>query len=141
MRFESEILRVAMECATSEDLEQIERNIQETKPLAAAGSDRPKDKVHEFHLLLAQASKNPLYLLMTYSILDVSNEYMSALRYDSVVSLKAIAEHEEIAKCLRSPNCSKALSALCSHIAKDNLRLARAATKIHLSGIEDVPSL
>jgi GntR family transcriptional regulator, transcriptional repressor for pyruvate dehydrogenase complex len=141
LAFESEILRLAIERATSEDLERIETNIRETKALAANGSEQLKERVHEFHLLLAQTSKNPLYLLMMHSILDVIDEYMTALEYDSVVSLKTVREHEEIARCLRPRNRAKALTALCGHIMKDNRRLARRATKLHLAGIEYLPSL
>lgn len=140
LAFESEILRLAMERATGADLKKIGKNVEETKALAAKGANSElKDKVHEFHFLLAQASKNPIYLLMMYSILDVIDEYMKALQVDSVVSLKTIEEHEEIFSSLQPPNRAKALSALCGHIKKDNQRLAQRAAKFKLSDIRYLP--
>lgn len=135
--FESEILRLAIERVTRADLKRLERNILQTKILAANGSDvELKQKVHEFHLLLAQASRNPLYLLMMHSILDVIDEYMTALRFHSVVSLKTIDEHEEILKCLQPRSRAKAMTALCGHIRKDNQRLVQRAARLNLEEIE-----
>jgi GntR family transcriptional repressor for pyruvate dehydrogenase complex len=138
--FEGEILRLAIRRATETDLKRIEQNVKETKVLGADGAGiELKEKVHEFHLLLAQASKNPLYLLMMYSILDVIDEYMRALRYTSVVSLKTIEEHDEIFRCLKPRNRAKALTALCSHITKDNQRLMRRAARLNLAKISYLP--
>jgi DNA-binding FadR family transcriptional regulator len=142
LAFESEILRLAIERATKDDIKRIGNNVKETKALAANGAaPELKDKVHEFHFLLAQASKNPFYLLMMYSILDVIDEYMKALQFDSVVSLKTIEEHEEIFKCLQPPNRAKALTALCGHIKNDNQRLAQRAAKFNLAEIKYLPLL
>jgi len=142
LAFESEILRLAIQRATRKDLERIQRNVEESKSLAAKRSDGElKEKVHEFHVLLAQASKNPLYLLMMYSILDVIDEYMKALQYTSVVSLKTIEEHEEIVQSLKPRNRAKALTALCGHITKDNHRLARRAASLNLAKIQYLPIL
>jgi GntR family transcriptional regulator, transcriptional repressor for pyruvate dehydrogenase complex len=142
LAFESEILRLAMERATRADIKRIGENVEQTKALAAREAHGElKDKVHEFHFLLANASKNPLYLLMMYSILDVIDEYMKTLQIDSVVSLKTIEEHEEIFRCLQPPNRAKALTALCGHIRKDNQRLAQRAARFNLAEIKYLPLL
>lgn len=139
---ESNILRLAVERATRADLKKIDQNVRETKALTASDSDPAlREKVHEFHLLLAQAAKNPLYTLMMHSILDVIDAYMKALGYASLVSKHTIKEHEDIFRFMTSQNSEKALAALQSHILADNHRLSRRAAKLKVTQIEYLPAL
>jgi len=60
---ERKILRLAIQRATRKDLERIQRNVEESKSLAAKRSDGElKEKVHEFHVLLHKR----LRILFTY---------------------------------------------------------------------------
>ena len=127
---EDEIIRLASRRATRLDLTRLRENVEDTKRLAAEGAAADlRQKVHDFHLLLAEAAQNPLYTVMMHSIIAVIISYMEALGYDSIVSKKTIAEHEAVVTALESRDSAGAEKLLKEHIVNDKQRLTRRAKK------------
>ncbi len=141
LALEGAILRAVLERATRGDLEKVEQNLAEMRALLNNGAAHElKDKVHEFHTLLADITQNPLLGLLMRAVVNVINEYMSALGYRSIVSRHTIKEHEEIFAFLAARDSAKAIHALEKHIAEDNHRLARRAVREKVMNIQ-YPSL
>lgn len=125
---EGEIIRLAVIRATRSDLDKLRLNVDETKRLAAANATTElREKVHEFHILLAEAAQNPLYTVMMHSIIEVINSYMDKLGYSSIVSKKTISEHEAVVQSLEARDHAVAENLLKDHIINDERRLKRRA--------------
>lgn len=139
---EGAILRVAIERATRADLKKIEENLAETRALLNKGSaPELKDRVHEFHTLLADATRNPLFGLLMQAVVNIIAQYMTALGYRSIVSRKTLQEHENIFKFIAERDLKNAHETMQKHITEDNRRLVRRAAKEKLTHIQYLPSL
>jgi GntR family transcriptional repressor for pyruvate dehydrogenase complex len=67
----------ACERMTEEDLATLEANVAEATALTRAGAWEEKAKVHlEFHALLAEATGNPILVLLMRTMLDVAHKVM-----------------------------------------------------------------
>ncbi len=142
LALEGAIIRAVMERATQSDLKRVEKNLSEMRAMLNGKGESPglKDKVHEFHTLLADLTQNPLLGLLMRAVVNVINQYMEALGYRSIVSRHTITDHEQIFRCLTSRDSEKALAAMQKHIADDNRRLVRRAArekvqKIHYASL------
>lgn len=140
MGIETAIIAAAIERATASDLKKLKENVAGSRALLKEGSPKElRDKVHEFHVLLADASHNPLFSLLAASLIDVVNQYMDTLGYTSIVSRSTIREHEIIYGYVASGDVANATQSVCRHIKDDNQRLARRAARMKLQYIEYQP--
>lgn len=140
--FETAIISAAIERATPSDLKKIKENVEQTRALAKEGATAQlRDRFDEFHTLLADATHNPLFSLLSLSILDIVNQYMSALHYTSIVSRKTIKEHEAIYEYLAKRDAANAIESVCEHIKEDNRRFSRRASREHLEYIHYSPEI
>ena len=138
--FETGVISTAIHRATLSDLKKIKENVEQTRALAKEGATAQlRDKFDEFHKLLADATHNPLFSLLSLSILDVVNQYMSALHYTSIVSRKTIKEHEAIYQYLAKRDAANAIQSVCEHIKEDNRRFSRRASRENLEYIHYLP--
>lgn len=127
---EGEIIRLAGNRATRDDLNRLRANVDDTKRLATANAPAElREKVHEFHVLLAEAAQNPLYTVIMHSIVEVINSYMDRLGYNSIVSKKTISEHEAVLESLEQRDAARAETLLRDHIVKDEQRLKRRSQR------------
>jgi DNA-binding FadR family transcriptional regulator len=134
---ETAIITTAIQRATKTDLKKLEDNLVQTRALAESGSPiELKDKVHEFHTLLADASHNAIFSFMSISLIKMVDQYMSALKYTSIVSRNTIREHEVIYGYVASRDIANAIMSVCEHIKEDNRRLTRRAAKMNLPYIQ-----
>jgi len=126
---EGEIIRLAAKNATRKDVRKLRDNVELTKLLAETSASALVEKVHEFHLLLAEASHNPIYLVMMHSIVEVIMATMRTLGYRSIVSEKTLDEHEQIVESLERQDFVEAGERLKLHIVNDERRLLQRAKK------------
>jgi GntR family transcriptional regulator, transcriptional repressor for pyruvate dehydrogenase complex len=134
---ETAIIATAVQRATKSDLKKLEENVAETRSLAETSSTvELKDKVHEFHTLLAGATHNPVFIFMSISLMKMVDQYMAALKYTSIVSRNTIKEHEIIYGYVASRDIANAIMSVCEHIKEDNRRLARRAARMSLQYIQ-----
>lgn len=92
---EKMILETAIERIQDVDLELIERNVQECEELIRRGVIAREGNV-EFHILLAKASKNPIYLMIEQSIMKLVFFFLKQLKTDADYSKRVLVEHKEI---------------------------------------------
>ena len=138
--FETAIISTAIQRASASDLKKIKENVDDARSLAKGGpTEQLRVKFDEFHALLAESTHNPLFSMLSVSILDIVNQYMNALRYTSIVSLKTVKEHEEIYRYLAKRDASNAIQSVCEHIKEDNRRFASRAKRENLQSILYLP--
>ncbi len=137
---EAAIVSSAIERATKNDLSKLQANVERTRALLKNGSSPElKDMVDEFHVLMAEATHNPVFLFLTHSILDIVNQYMTALHYTSIISPKTVKEHEIIYGFISARDRANSIRATLEHIREDNRRLARKAAQQKLEYVYYLP--
>jgi DNA-binding FadR family transcriptional regulator len=117
---ETAIVRLAAKQAIDEDIEALRRNLEQ---MQTAGDDRAKtiELDTAFHELLATATHNPFFSLVTKPIIELlRNLYMDKDRYMSLVA-DTFADHQAILSALES--CSE--------------KAAEQAMRIHLGRVEE----
>jgi DNA-binding FadR family transcriptional regulator len=139
---EAAIVSSAIERATKTDLSKLQENVVQSRALLKNGSSPElRERVDQFHLLLAEATHNPVFLFLTHSILDIVNQYMVALHYTSIISPKTVKEHEIIFGFVSARDRANSIRATLEHIREDNRRLARRAAQQKLEYVYYLPPL
>lgn len=92
---EKMILETAIERIEKVDLDLIERNLQECEEMIRRGVIAREGNI-EFHILLAKASKNPIYLMIEESIMKLVFFFLKQLKTDSDYSKRILVDHKEI---------------------------------------------
>ena len=117
LNLEPRMLRYVIDRITDEELDAMEKAIAESEESIAAGSS-PITHFSIFHLLVARASKNPLYEMLLGSLINYSVNLlvMGPNRQDFINS--HLKQHREIFEYLREKNLKKAQSALEDHLQR-----------------------
>jgi len=119
---ERSIVKYAVERATSEDLNEIEKNIEETKKLVTDFSlEKTRDftkKSIDFHHLLAKAA-HIAPLLMFHSVMAkwVSRRLIKAFNPNEKERISSTREHETIFEAIINKEISK-----CQDMVEDHIR-------------------
>lgn len=104
------IAKLATEKITAEDLEKLEKNIQETSRIVKSNHPTPAQNI-EFHSLIAAAIKNQVIALTMKTLLDVVKEMTLEITNDlekrTEISKQAVAYHKKILNALREKNSQK----------------------------------
>lgn len=80
IRVTRDVVELAMERLTPEDIAALEANIAEAEALFAAGRLMDKtEKNIEFHVVLARATKNPIFVLLVQTLTDLFIQFVRRL--------------------------------------------------------------
>jgi GntR family transcriptional repressor for pyruvate dehydrogenase complex len=126
------IARLAAQRITPEEIEQLERNIEETNQVVH--SRRPAYQPNiEFHSLLAEATHNPVIALMMRPLFDVLKEMNlemeGSLQRRVEISKGAVAYHQRILKALKEKDEEKVYELMWRHVFQIQTGLKRIALK------------
>jgi len=127
---ETVILEIAVERRTLSDLRLLEKNIEETERIVIQGK-RPYEYSLEFHLLLARATKNPLYEVMIESIMNVMRSFVFSTKPEKEYIRRVINHHKEIYKAIKEQNLAKAKQKMQDHFV--DIRKKYSKIDINLS--------
>ena len=116
------VLLAAFEHCDETDLEALEKNIGQAKQKIAQ-STSAFDENLDFHILLAQASKNRIFVVVVRTIMSMLGALLRQLDPTPGISKVALDAHEEILAALRFKNKEKALLMLEKHLEEVNDRL------------------
>jgi GntR family transcriptional repressor for pyruvate dehydrogenase complex len=122
--FENAILELAMERRTLNDLRLMEKNIEETEKLVIQ-KKRPYQYSLEFHLLLARATRNPLYELIVESVMNVMRSFVFSADPEEEYTKRVLNHHKEIYKAVRDKNLSAAKQKLQDHFVDIRKKYSR----------------
>jgi len=111
---EGVILELATARRSKEDLESLRKSIDDAEQEIMQGR-RPYEHSIRFHLLLAKASKNPLFEMIVESIADVMKSFILAQEQDKKFNLKFLNHHKQIFEAIENRNIKIARKLLKEH--------------------------
>jgi len=126
---EPNIVKLASERITPEDLLKLEQNIEETSALVHSNSPAPSLNI-EFHSLIAEFTHNPVINLTMKTLFDVLKE-MTLEITDNLpkrieTSGHAVTYHKEIVRALQERNSEKVYELMRKHILQIQRGLKKA---------------
>lgn len=114
------VIRMACAHMTDEDMEVLEKNVAQAARVDKTGNFAERTRHHQaFHVLLAQATHNPILIATTEGIMEITRQFVKAIgpTYDqdyTLPSRKRLLQH------LRRRDADKAVK-----------EMAQALTKLH----------
>ena len=74
--------RLACARRTAADLKALEANVSEAEAATKAGDPGRRAEIHyEFHSLLARAAKNPVLIILTDALMEMTRHFVEAVGY------------------------------------------------------------
>lgn len=110
---ERAVLPLVFERIQPKDIEHLERSIAQARE--ALGKKIPEPKNLEFHVLLSEISGNPLLIMITRAIFDVTRKYLEQLKLSFERKKKVLDEHELILKNIKARKFDKVLEFMERH--------------------------
>jgi DNA-binding FadR family transcriptional regulator len=114
---EKSLIKYVVKNADQADIDALSENIVKSKRNADEGIPYFPDFA-DFHILLAKASKNPVFTVVIESILALGVEYVSRIGRDEENTMVTIAEHENILKAIIEKDADKAIRLMENHVAR-----------------------
>lgn len=126
------IAQLAAQRITPEEIQRLERNIEETRGVVQSNQPAYQPNI-EFHSLLAEATHNPVIALMMRPLFDVLKEMNLEMegspqrRID--ISREAVAYHQRILRALKEKDEKKVYALMRRHVFQIQAGLKRIALK------------
>jgi len=116
-KIEKIVLNDAIDFADDQDIQALQENIDKARKKIERKSMATVENI-EFHNLLAKASKNHVFVIVSGSILALLEDLLCRLTPDFEVSKKALRSHEDILKALIAKDRAAAINFLEKHLLK-----------------------
>jgi GntR family transcriptional repressor for pyruvate dehydrogenase complex len=116
------VLGYVIDRADESDIKRLQKNVREARKKIARDVPATQENF-QFHRLLAEASKNYLFVIVMESIMAVHSEILSRSGSDLETSANVVAYHEDILKTVVEKNRTMALQLLEKHIKEVGRRL------------------
>jgi GntR family transcriptional regulator, transcriptional repressor for pyruvate dehydrogenase complex len=117
------IIKRFVERATEDDIKRLEECIDEIQTLLDAGM-RTREKSVHFHELIAQASKNPVFILIHNSLMDMMRQFLNEFDSPLEHSRKVLENNKRLLKYLKARDFEKASLAMKNHVTYVESRLS-----------------
>jgi len=118
---ETLILRKAFDNLTEDSLRALEASVQKLENLVSEKSqgEYPVDPtLTEFHMLLAEASKNPIFPIVLRVLLEMTMRVMRPAKVKAQRLREHVASHRVMVNALRDNDLTAALHAMEQHMVK-----------------------
>ena len=119
---EKTIIDIAINKADDRDFKLLERNIEETEILISKGL-RPRQNNINFHLLLARSTKNPVFEIISQSVMDIVSYFLQEVVPDMNYIEGIMVYHRDILDALKKRKAAKARAKLEEHLLVVNTKL------------------
>ena len=123
LELERPIIKHAAKNADEEDVKTLQSNIQEARKKLERGIHARKENL-DFHKLLARATKNHVFVIITESIMAVLAVFLSRYQLDLKVQKYIVEEHQNMLEALKDNEPIKAYNYL-----EDYLRVVQDSYK------------
>jgi DNA-binding FadR family transcriptional regulator len=123
---EQVVVEQAARRRTDEDIEALEENIRQSELLVREGH-LPRKVNLDFHLLLAVAAKNPLFVILIQSLMDVLKNVLEELHPDMNYIANVSNYHRDIYEAVRDQDPVRAKEAILKHLMDVNSYLTELA--------------
>jgi GntR family transcriptional repressor for pyruvate dehydrogenase complex len=134
---ESNIAEQAASIITDDDLQRLEQILRETRD--ALRNDLPlnyRGKEVSFHLIIANATQNPLLIFLLDFVEDLLLDAKEILNPGRDFSERVLEAHERIYKALVARNASQARNAIIQDIQEVQEALLRIQKEKNMSGLK-----
>jgi GntR family transcriptional repressor for pyruvate dehydrogenase complex len=111
-----------------EDLGKLETCVKEQEALLKRGL-RTRGKNLDFHRLLAEGSKNPVFIFIQTALLQVIRQFLSQFENPHQHSKKLLTANKRILKCLKEKDIAGASNAMRNYVLFYNRQNLKALTK------------
>lgn len=108
-------LKYFIKNATEEDIEKLEECVKEGEILLKSGV-RTREKSILFHQLIAQGSKNPIFIIIHNALIEILLQFLSKFESPPDHSEKILKNRKKILKYLKEKNIEKASEAMKKHV-------------------------
>jgi len=119
LEIEKVVLNYVIDQAEESDIMALKKNVLEARKKIEKNVLATEENF-QFHKLLAEASKNDVFVIVMESIMAVHADLMSGIRVDLEVSRRGVTYHENILKAIIEKDRSKA-----PHLLKDHIMEVR----------------
>lgn len=126
---EKMILETAIERIGNEELLRLEENLQECEELLKKGVVAREGNV-KFHLILAEASKNPVYVMIEDAMMQLVFFFLNQLKTDSSYSAKVLMEHKRIFQAIKDNDKTAAMKSMESHLKGVSKQFSELAANV-----------
>jgi DNA-binding FadR family transcriptional regulator len=123
---EKMILDTVMERMDATTVALLEKNLKECAHKLSQGAIAREGNV-EFHILLAKASKNPIFVMIEESIMDLVFFFLKQLKTDIGYSKRVMNQHKEIFRAIRKGERQRAMYWMEKHLIDVGRRLTDMA--------------
>jgi DNA-binding FadR family transcriptional regulator len=120
------ILQSAFEKMTDDDLILLTKNIEESEEKVLKGVRILQENM-EFHILLAKATKNPLYESIIRSIMEVTRSFMVSVDPGMEYVNQVVRYHKEIHDSIMEKNFQRAKEKMKEHLLDINKKVLELA--------------
>ncbi len=110
------IIKHFIDRATDEDIQKLEKCLHDIQSTLDAGM-RTREKSMQFHQMIAQASQNPVFILVHNSLMNMMRQFLE--QFDSPLehSRKVLENNKKLLKYLKARDFEKASLAMKNHVA------------------------
>lgn len=115
LNLEPRMVRYVIDRMTDEDLEAMEKSITDTEESLRTGN-MPFVRFSTFHLLIARASRNPVYEMLLGSMINLSVHFLAMGPHREDYFQSHLLQHRKILECLRARDLERSERALEDHI-------------------------
>ena len=122
LAIEKLVLNHAIVNCREDDIEALRKNIISAREKISQGATAVDENL-AFHLLLAQASKNRIFVVVAHTIMTMLGTLLRRLGPTVAISNSAVEFHEQILEALAERNEEAAWRALENHLQEVNERL------------------
>jgi GntR family transcriptional regulator, transcriptional repressor for pyruvate dehydrogenase complex len=106
--FEKVVLPLVFERITPEDISRLENSLAAVREAIANKTPEPRNL--EFYIALAEASKNPLLIVITGVLIDIVRKYLSQMQISFERKQQVLRVHEMVLDHIRAKEYDEALS-------------------------------
>ena len=119
--FEVGVVKIACNRATDEEIDQLEMQLQKMKD-NQSNSHKFRQADQEFHIMIADISKNPIFAAIARAMLGWLKDYRQAMLGVPGLESLILKEHKLIFDCIKAGDAEAAARALSDHILRVNAR-------------------
>ena len=128
-------LKYFIERGNEEDIKALEACVKETEVMFESGIETREKNLH-FYQLIAQGTKNPVFILLGNSLLDILRRFLSHFVSPPEHSKRVLENHWTILRYLKDKDFDKASWAMRDHLIYTGERLKSLVNKSLADGLE-----
>jgi len=123
------VIGYAVENATDEDFAALEKNITKGSKKIEEGVQAFDENI-AFHILLANASKNGVFIIVVGTIMEFVRDFLSRIPQTLQISNKVLSDHKEILAAISKRNKEQAIELMEKHLTFVDVRFRSSMEKI-----------